>query len=84
MARKKSQTKSNSEEVIKVQIFDHIYDYNKLSDETKKLFILQDDIRRDLAFHHARADAALMHIRNNLEKLVKNETPIGVVDKEVK
>ena len=84
MARKKSQTKSNSEEVIKVQIFDHIYDYNKLSDETKKLFILQDDIRRDLAFHHARADAALMHIRNNLEKLVKNETPIGVVDKEDK
>jgi len=72
------------EEVMKVQIFDSIYNYNDLSDDTKKLFILQDDIRRDLAFQHARADAALMHIRTNLEKLVKNETPIGVAEKGAK
>lgn len=85
MARKKNETLTDTtNEVMKVQIFDHIYDYNNLSDDTKKLFILQDDIRRDLAFHHARADAALMHIRNNLEKLVKNETPIGVADKRTK
>jgi len=81
MARKKNEVENNSEEVMKVQIFDHVYDYNQLSDDTKKLFILQDDIRRDLAFQHARADAALMHIRNNLEKLVKNESPIGVAEK---
>lgn len=82
MARKKNEaTTGKNEEVMKVQIFDHVYDYNQLTDDTKKLFILQDDIRRDLAFQHARADAALMHIRNNLEKLVKNETPIGVAEK---
>ena len=81
MARKKTDAKTDENEVMKVQIFDHVYDYNKLSDDTKKLFILQDDIRRDLAFQHARADAALMHIRNNLEKLVKNESPIGVAEK---
>lgn len=69
------------DEVMKVQIFSNIYDYNTLSDDTKKLFILQDDIRRDLAFQHARADAALMHIRTSLEKLVANETPIGVAEK---
>jgi len=69
------------EEIIKVQIFDHIYSYNDLKDDTKKLFILQDDIRRDLAFQHARADAALMHIRVSLEKLIKDETPIGVAEK---
>ncbi len=77
MAKKKGE----ATEEMKVQIFDHVYDYNKLSDDTKKLFILQDDIRRDLAFQHARADASLMHIRTNLEKLVKNETPIGVAEK---
>ena len=33
------------DEVMKVQIFENIYDYNQLSDDTKKLFILQDDIR---------------------------------------
>ena len=81
MAKTNNNIENKSEEVMKVQIFDHIYDYNQLSDDTKKLFILQDDIRRDLAFQHARADAALMHIRNNLEKLVKNETPIGVAEK---
>jgi hypothetical protein len=69
------------QEIIKVQIFDHIYDYNKLSDDVKKLFILQDDIRRDLAFQHARADAALLHIRKQLEELVKNETPMEEVKK---
>jgi hypothetical protein len=69
----------NEKEIIKVQIFDHIYDYNSLSDEVKKLFILQDDIRRDLAFQHARADAALLHIRQQLEKLIKNETPLEEV-----
>ena len=77
MAKKKN----NEDEVMRVQIFDSVYNYNDLTDDTKKLFILQDDIRRDLAFHHARADAALMYIRTNLEKLVKNETPIGVADK---
>ena len=69
MAGKKT---TEEKDVMKVQIFDNIYDYNTLSDDTKKLFILQDDIRRDLAFQHARADAALMYIRTNLEKLVKN------------
>ena len=78
MACKKT---TEEKDVMKVQIFDNIYDYNTLSDDTKKLFILQDDIRRDLAFQHARADAALMYIRTNLEKLVKNETPIGVAEK---
>ena len=78
MAGKKT---TEEKDVLKVQIFDNIYDYNTLSDDTKKLFILQDDIRRDLAFQHARADAALMYIRTNLEKLVKNETPIGVAEK---
>lgn len=73
-------TTGTKDEVMKVQIFDNIYDYNQLSDDTKKLFILQDDIRRDLAFQHARADASLMHIRTNLEKSVINETPIGTVD----
>jgi len=73
--------KDENEEVMRVQIFENIYDYNTLSDDTKKLFILQDDIRRDLAFHHARADASLMFIRTNLEKLVKNETPIGIAEK---
>ena len=73
-------TAGTKDEVMKVQIFDNIYDYNQLSDDTKKLFILQDDIRRDLAFQHARADASLMHIRTNLEKSVTNETPIGAVD----
>jgi len=73
-------TTGTKDEVMKVQIFDNIYDYNQLSDDTKKLFILQDDIRRDLAFQHARADASLMHIRTNLEKSVTNETPIGAVD----
>jgi len=76
-----AKNKKIDEEVMKVQIFDEIFDYNDLSDDTKKLFILQDDIRRDLAFQHARADAALMHIRTNLEKLVKNETPLGTVEK---
>ena len=76
MATKKQLQQQNKDEVIKVQIFDKIYDYNKLSEDTKKMFILQDDIRRDLAFHHARADAALMYIRQQLEKLVKNEAPI--------
>lgn len=75
---------TQDKEVMKVQIFDSIYDYNTLSDDTKKLFILQDDIRRDLAFHHARADAALMHIRNSLEKVITNETPIGVAEKGTK
>lgn len=79
MARKKAT--ENDEEIMRVQIFDSVYNYNDLSDDTKKLFILQDDIRRDLAFQHARADAALMYIRTNLEKLVKNETPIGVAEK---
>lgn len=74
-------TIDKDEEIMKVQIFDHIFNYNDLSDDTKKLFILQDDIRRDLAFQHARADAALMHIRSNLEKLVKNEAPLGVAEK---
>ena len=78
MAGKKT---TEEKDVMKVKIFDNIYDYNTLSDDTKKLFILQDDIRRDLAFQHARADAALMYIRTNLEKLVKNETPIGVAEK---
>ena len=78
MAGKKT---TEEKDVMKVQICDNIYDYNTLSDDTKKLFILQDDIRRDLAFQHARADAALMYIRTNLEKLVKNETPIGVAEK---
>jgi hypothetical protein len=78
MAGKKT---TEEKDVMKVQIFDNIYDYSTLSDDTKKLFILQDDIRRDLAFQHARADAALMYIRTNLEKLVKNETPIGVAEK---
>jgi hypothetical protein len=78
MAGKKT---TEEKDVMKVQIFDNIYDYNTLSDDTKKLFILQDDIRRDLAFQHARADAALMYIRTNLEKLIKNETPIGVAEK---
>lgn len=78
MAGKKT---TEEKDVMKVQIFDNIYDYNTLTDDTKKLFILQDDIRRDLAFQHARADAALMYIRTNLEKLVKNETPIGVAEK---
>ena len=73
-----------TEEVMKVQIFDNIYDYNQLSDDTKKLFILQDDVRRDLAFEHARADASLMHIRSQLEKTVKNEKAIGTVDDEGK
>lgn len=81
MATKK---KDDTKEVMRVQIFDNIFDYNTLSDDTKKLFILQDDIRRDLAFHHARADAALMHIRNSLEKIIVNETPIGVADKSSK
>ena len=81
MAGKKT---TEEKDVMKVQIFDNIYDYNTLSDDTKKLFILQDDIRRDLAFQHARADAALMYIRTNLEKLVKNETPIGVAEKKKK
>lgn len=81
MATKK---KPDEKEVMKVQIFENIYDYNTLSDDTKKLFILQDDIRRDLAFHHARADASLMYIRTNLEKLIKNETPIGVAEKGTK
>jgi hypothetical protein len=86
MATKKTTEKTeNAEaEVMRVQIFDNIYNYNDLSDDTKKLFILQDDIRRDLAFHHARADASLMYIRTNLEKLVKNETPIGVAEKGTK
>jgi len=75
MAKKKDEN-----EVMKVQIFDSIYDYNQLSDDTKKLFILQDDIRRDLAFQHARADSALMHIRDNLKKLIKDETPIETVN----
>jgi len=70
-----------TDEVMKVQIFENVYDYNTLSDDTKKMFILQDDIRRDLAFQHARADSSLMHIRTNLEKLVKNETPIGIAEK---
>ena len=73
-------TDTKTDEVMKVQIFDNIYDYNTLSDDTKKLFILQDDIRRDLAFQHARADASLMHIRTNLEKAVKNEKAIGSVE----
>lgn len=34
-----------TDDVMKVQIFENIYDYNTLSDDTKKLFILQDDIR---------------------------------------
>jgi len=67
---------AKKDDVLKVQIFDKIYDYNSLSQETKKLFILQDDIRRDLAFHHARADAALTYIKSELEKAVKNEKPI--------
>ena len=75
---------TKNEEVMKVQIFDFIYDYNTLSDDTKKLFILQDDIRRDLAFQHARADSSLSFIRQSLEKAVKNETPIGSVDDEGK
>lgn len=79
MATKKKT--DDEKEVMKVQIFENIYNYNTLSNDTKKLFILQDDIRRDLAFQHARADAALMYIRTNLEKLVKNETPIGAVEK---
>jgi len=66
-----------TDEVMKVQIFNSIYNYNDLQDDTKKMFILQDDIRRDLAFQHARADSALMYIRNNLEELIKKETPIG-------
>ncbi len=73
---------TSEQEIMKVQIFENIYNYNDLSDDTKKLFILQDDIRRDLAFQHARADASLMYIRSNLEKLVKNETPIGVAEKK--
>ena len=56
MAGKKT---TEEKDVMKVQIFDNIYDYNTLSDDTKKLFILQDDIRRDLAFQHARVNAAL-------------------------
>jgi len=39
---------------------------------------------RDLAFSHARADSALLQIRQNLEKAVKNETSIGSVDDEGK
>lgn len=73
--------KDKKDEVMRVQIFDNVYNYNDLTDDTKKLFILQDDIRRDLAFQHARADAALMYIRTNLEKLVKNEKPIGTAEK---
>lgn len=70
-----------NEKEVKVQIFDKVYDYNKLSPEVKKLFILQDDIRRDLAFQHARADVALLQIKEQLEKLIKNETPIGDAEK---
>lgn len=81
MAAPKKKSDEPQKEEMKVQIFNNIYDYNTLTTDTKKLFILQDDIRRDLAFHHARADAALMYIRNNLEKLVQNETPIGVATK---
>ena len=72
---------NKKDEVMRVQIFDKIFDYNTLSNDTKKMFILQDDIRRDLAFHHARADAALLYIREQLTKLIVNETPIGTVDK---
>ena len=76
--------KSNKEEVMRVQIFQNLYNYHDLSPDTKKLFILQDDIRRDLAFQHARADAALMYIRTNLEKLVKKEKPICVAEEKEK
>jgi len=76
--------KKDKDEVMRVQIFNNIYSYHDLSPDTKKLFILQDDIRRDLAFQHARADAALMYIRTNLEKLVKNETPIGTAEEKEK
>jgi hypothetical protein len=71
-----------NDEVMRVQIFDWIYDYNSLSEDSKKMFILQDDIRRDLAFQHARADASLLYIREQLTKLVKNETPLGPVNKD--
>lgn len=70
-----------NDEVMRVQIFDFLYNYNDLSDDTKKMFILQDDIRRDLAFQHARADSALLYIREQLTKLVKTETPLGPVNK---
>lgn len=79
--RKNTKDKDQKDEVMRVQIFSNIYNYNDLSDDTKKMFILQDDIRRDLAFQHARADSSLLYIRDQLTKLVKNETPIGTVDK---
>jgi len=81
---KKETTFSEEKEVMRIQIFSEIYDYNTLSDDTKKLFILQDDIRRDLAFQHARSDSALLYIRQQLEKLVKTETPIGTAEKGTK
>lgn len=84
MASKKPTETDSEKEVMRVQIFDSVYDYNTLSDDTKKLFILQDDIRRDLAFQHARADSSLLYIRQQLEKLVKNETPIGTAEKGAK
>ena len=79
--RKNTKDKDQKDEIMRVQIFSNIYNYNDLSDDTKKMFILQDDIRRDLAFQHARADSSLLYIRDQLTKLVKNETPIGTVDK---
>ena len=79
--RKKADTQKTDDGVMKVQIFNSIYDYDKLPEEVKKLFILQDDIRRDLAFHHARADSALMHIREKLQNLIKDVEPIGKAEK---
>jgi len=85
MAARKTTSRTKQQgakdEVMRVQIFENLYDYNQLSNDTKKMFILQDDVRRDLAFQHARADASLLYIREQLTKLVNNETPIGKVDK---
>ena len=80
--KKATETKSDTPEVMKVQIFEKIYDYDKLPEDVKKLFILQDDIRRDLAFRHAMADSALLHIREQLQKQITDVEPIGTAPKK--
>jgi len=71
-----SEEEQEKDNVVKVKIFDKIYDYESLSKETKQLFILQDDIRRDLAFNHARAEKAISKIKEELEEFIKKEKPI--------
>lgn len=60
-----------ADDQVTVKIFDSFYDFDKLPQDIQKMFVLQNDIRRDLAFRHAMADAALSYIKNAMEDKIK-------------